>query len=94
MSNKIILKDIAEIREQLQNNCMLKSTDTFEENAVKFINNELNKIAIQIAHNVFSHDENRNLVITRIVEEINPQVIPVEIGRRLIAIERFYHNLQ
>ncbi len=94
MNSLNVLTVIAHLRDQLRNECLPRANDEFERNAVRSIDLKLGLIVSQIEQPKLVDRDKRFGEITRMVEEIDPVVIPVEIGRQLIAIDGYYRALE
>lgn len=93
MTAHTLIDQILQTQSRLKNECLPRTSDAFERNAVCKIEDELAEIAHQIQNNCLIPREKRYGEITRMVEEIDPEVIPFEIGKVLLKIERTYRSL-
>lgn len=88
-----LLETITLIRERLRRECLPRAQDDYERNAINRIDSKLEIMATQLRQSIFTERSQRYSEITRMVEEIDPVVIPVEIGRLLIEIEDIYRRV-
>ncbi len=93
MNSQALAFDALQLQRRLQSECLPRAGDQFERNAVQSIDQKLVEIVRRLQSDELPPRETRFGEITRMVEEIDPHVIPVEIGKELIRVERIYRDL-
>jgi hypothetical protein len=93
MDSRALAFDVLQIQRRLQSECLPRARDQFERNAVRSIDQKLAEIVRHFRSGELPTREKRFGEVARMVEEIDPNVIPAEIGKELMRVECFYREL-
>lgn len=93
MDSQALAFDALQLQRRLRSECLTRVGNQFERNAVQSIVQKLAEIVCRLQSGELPPREKRFGEIARMVEEIDPDVIPAEIGGELIRVERIYSDL-
>jgi hypothetical protein len=92
MELSFLADEILRLHEQIRLAIVDAQLDDFQANAFKFVFNRLKEMESECRDGLLKPAELRYPELSRIAVEVDPSVLPVELGARLIELERQYQK--